>query len=268
MVVQMLSWRGQPLSRLKARPSFAGTGLLERMRSTTFALLGITAAMGLGLVAVVSQQGWPLLPAAPLPPLPVEQSGIDDATVVTAPQGASASRHGGASEAGRPAEDRGAVEREPAARLSAPRRLETAPPPVTGPAATGEPSHPEQGTTPPGHQALDQPAGGSLPAAPPPNPAPPASTAPAVPPAPTPPPVTASANRGKGNAYGKYKPPGGSKGRSHRSAPATPAPPPASVVPAPDAAPGEVGVPPSAAETAGDKDKGNGHGHAYGHAGR
>lgn len=53
--------------RRPARPSFAGTGLLERMRSTTFAILGIAAAMGLGLVAIASQQGLPVLPGLPIP---------------------------------------------------------------------------------------------------------------------------------------------------------------------------------------------------------
>ena len=83
MAGQMLSRRGQLASRLKAKPSLAGNGLLERMRSTTFALLGITAAMGLGLVALVSQQGWPYLPALPIPAAPAEHGAVHDARVVT-----------------------------------------------------------------------------------------------------------------------------------------------------------------------------------------
>jgi hypothetical protein len=79
----MLSRRGQLASRLKTKPSLAGNGLLERMRSTTFALLGITAAMGLGLVALVSQQGWPYLPALPIPAAPPEHAAVHDARVVT-----------------------------------------------------------------------------------------------------------------------------------------------------------------------------------------
>src|SRR3954451_20999314 len=57
-------------SRLRAwlrLPSFAGDGLPERMRSTTFALLGLTAAGGLALVAIFAQPGFPLLTPAPLP---------------------------------------------------------------------------------------------------------------------------------------------------------------------------------------------------------
>ena len=72
----MASW-------LKLKPSLAGTGLLERMRSTAFALLGITAAMGLGLVALASQQGWPYLPALPIPAAPAEHGAVHDARVVT-----------------------------------------------------------------------------------------------------------------------------------------------------------------------------------------
>jgi hypothetical protein len=83
MQALMLSRRGKLLSRLLAKPSFAGTGLLERMRSTTFALLGITAAMGLGLVAVASQQSWPLLPGAPIPGVPWSGE-VEEATVVAA----------------------------------------------------------------------------------------------------------------------------------------------------------------------------------------
>lgn len=51
-------------------PSFAGDGLPERMRSTTFALLGLTAAGGLALVAIFAQPGFPLLTPAPLPAEP------------------------------------------------------------------------------------------------------------------------------------------------------------------------------------------------------
>jgi hypothetical protein len=52
------------------RPSFAGNGLPERMRSISFALLGLTAAAGLALVAIFAQLGFPLLSPAPLPDEP------------------------------------------------------------------------------------------------------------------------------------------------------------------------------------------------------
>jgi hypothetical protein len=73
---------GHRLSRRLRRPSLAGRGVTERMRSTTFALLGITAAAGLGLVAIFSQQGWPLLTPSPLPSAPGGSGAIGDAMVV------------------------------------------------------------------------------------------------------------------------------------------------------------------------------------------
>lgn len=45
------------------------------MRSTTFAILGITTATCLGLVAIVAQQGFPVLPGLPLPGVAAEQGG-------------------------------------------------------------------------------------------------------------------------------------------------------------------------------------------------
>ncbi|HEX6780569.1 MAG TPA: hypothetical protein VF125_00925 [Solirubrobacterales bacterium] len=47
--------------------SLAGTGLPERMRTTAFAFLGLTAALGLALVAIFAQLNFPLLSPAPLP---------------------------------------------------------------------------------------------------------------------------------------------------------------------------------------------------------
>lgn len=52
-------------------PSFAGRGLPERMRSTAFALLGVTAAAALSLVAIFAQLSFPLAEPAPLPDEPV-----------------------------------------------------------------------------------------------------------------------------------------------------------------------------------------------------
>lgn len=50
--------------------SFAGNGLPERMRSISFALLGLTAAAGLALVAIFAQPSFSLLSPAPLPDEP------------------------------------------------------------------------------------------------------------------------------------------------------------------------------------------------------
>jgi hypothetical protein len=53
-----------------ARPSLLGSGLLVRVRSTTLGLLGLTAAVGLGMVALGLNQSWPLLAGGPIPKLP------------------------------------------------------------------------------------------------------------------------------------------------------------------------------------------------------
>lgn len=64
------------------RPSLAGNGLPERMRSTVVAFLGLTAAAGLALVAIFAQLGFPLLSPAPLPSGPAEPSSVAEAVKV------------------------------------------------------------------------------------------------------------------------------------------------------------------------------------------
>jgi hypothetical protein len=58
------------------RPSFAGNGLPERMRSTAFAFLGLTAALGLALVAIFAQLSFPVLAPAPPPAGPAGHGGL------------------------------------------------------------------------------------------------------------------------------------------------------------------------------------------------
>jgi hypothetical protein len=76
--------RKSPLASLRS-PSFAGRGLPERMRSTAFALLGLTAAAGLALVAIFAQPGSSLLDPAPLPAEP--RTHLAGAMRVTHPDG-------------------------------------------------------------------------------------------------------------------------------------------------------------------------------------
>jgi hypothetical protein len=59
-------------------PSFAGHGLPERMRTTIFAFMGLTAAAGLALVAIFAQLGFPLLSPAPLPAPSSERSAVGE----------------------------------------------------------------------------------------------------------------------------------------------------------------------------------------------
>lgn len=63
-------------------PSFAGQGLPERMRSTVFAFMGLTAAAGLALVAIFAQIGFPLLAPAPMPSDPSQANAVAGAEVV------------------------------------------------------------------------------------------------------------------------------------------------------------------------------------------
>jgi hypothetical protein len=55
------------LPRAIHRPSLAGTGLPERMRTAAFAFLGLTAASGLALVAIFAQINFHVLSPVPLP---------------------------------------------------------------------------------------------------------------------------------------------------------------------------------------------------------
>jgi hypothetical protein len=68
--------------------SVAGKGLPERMRSTVFAFLGLTAAVALGLVAFFAQLGFPLLSPEPLPNGPARGSAVAEAVSVERSAGA------------------------------------------------------------------------------------------------------------------------------------------------------------------------------------
>jgi hypothetical protein len=85
MDVQVHYKRGQ--RRLQAtRPSLLGNGILERARSTSLGLLGLTAAVGLAIVALALNQGWPLVAGGPIPVIGAEHQAVGGATVVAAAQ--------------------------------------------------------------------------------------------------------------------------------------------------------------------------------------
>lgn len=67
--------------RSPKKPSLLGGGLLERARSTTLALLGMTAAVGLAMVALALNQSWPLVAGSPIPGAPSQQEAVGEATV-------------------------------------------------------------------------------------------------------------------------------------------------------------------------------------------
>jgi hypothetical protein len=81
MDVSVLSKNGQRSLRSAVRTSVLGDGLLERTRSTSLALLGLTAAIGLAMVALALNQGWPLIAGAPIPGFEGERQAVGDATV-------------------------------------------------------------------------------------------------------------------------------------------------------------------------------------------
>lgn len=204
---QMNSGVGQWLSRLGRRLSLAGDGLPERMRSTAFALLGITAATCLGLVAVFSQQEWPLLSPGPLPVAPAGPGAVGDAAIAAGP----------------PAAGDGSAQRPLQPRVIPAATVPVAVPPVEQGGGSAEITNqlPAPQVSPPGPD-------GSQPAEPPePQPTSPAQP-PTVVPAPTPeqvpvpapitapvPPVVASPDlpddpidkpgNGQGNGYGHFK---------------------------------------------------------------
>jgi len=73
--------RGQRRLQTSGRPSLLGNGLLERARSTSLALLGLTAAVGLGMVALALNQSWPLVAGGPIPGVADQRQAVGDATV-------------------------------------------------------------------------------------------------------------------------------------------------------------------------------------------
>ena len=63
----MISRLGQAMPRFLAGANVAGEGLRERLRSTTFALFGLVTAVGLVLVGIAYNQGWPDFVDSPIP---------------------------------------------------------------------------------------------------------------------------------------------------------------------------------------------------------
>ncbi len=70
------------------RPSLLGEGMLDRARATSLALLGVTAAVGLAMIALALNLGWPLLAGAPIPGFEDGQQAVGDAAVAAQAEGA------------------------------------------------------------------------------------------------------------------------------------------------------------------------------------
>jgi hypothetical protein len=73
--------RGQERLRSIGTPSVFGEGLLERARAISLALLGVTAAVGLAIVALAMNQGWPLVAGSSIPFISSQHQAVGQATV-------------------------------------------------------------------------------------------------------------------------------------------------------------------------------------------
>ncbi len=71
------------LSRSVFGSSLAGDAMLVRLRSTSIALLALVTAIGLGLVAFISQLGWPGIVNSPIPSNPTEAGAVHGAIALT-----------------------------------------------------------------------------------------------------------------------------------------------------------------------------------------
>lgn len=179
-------WKPVRAARL---PSLAGSGLPERMRTTAFAFLGLTAAAGLALVAIFAQISFHVLSPAPLPGEPVEKTtvakavAVDRAPGVTQQHPVIAGPHQvpGRSAGSRPDGGEPATPEPPEPGATAPSGGGVAPEASNPPA--GEPtSVPPSSPNPAPEQVSNPPAGGA--AKPAPTPARPAPPEPAPAPAP------------------------------------------------------------------------------------
>jgi len=176
-------------------PSFAGRGLPERMRSTAFALLGMTAAAALFLVAIFAQLNFPLIEPAPLPDEPSTHLAGAERVTRDRSSGGSVSSAAPARVAGRgsrPGESStgspSAANSSPAPAAAVPGSSTSAPAPSATPTPGGADAPAAKGTGSGGGDSISQPVS-PPPAGQAPDAAPQASGGGSVP-APSPSPVT------------------------------------------------------------------------------
>jgi hypothetical protein len=184
------------MPRLIPIPNVAGGSLLERLRSTSFALCGAVTAVGLGMVALAANQGWPGLLDNAIPPIP--RQGVHNAQVVArplAPKGGSNNPAWGLSGTSTRAATGGSG--APGSRHASHQQF-----------AVGSPGSPGPAAAPPGgHGGIGGPAGAPTPKQPAsvaPQPAP--GPAPVSTPAPAERPVAEQSSPGRGKAKGHEKP--------------------------------------------------------------
>lgn len=220
MDVSVLYKRAQRWLYGVARPAVFGNGMLERARATSLALLGFTAAVGLAIVALAANQGWPLIAGSSIPTIPPRHAAVGPGVAIAGVEGPA--RADASSPGGDESNDaRGAARGHsggagPVIPASAPSSELVVSPSVPTPPQGGD--SPKAPNPPPSPAAQPtqptQPTAGTPAAAPAPVPAP--SSPPAAPTEPAPPTATSSEappdeseshvpswSHGHGHAYGR-----------------------------------------------------------------
>jgi len=101
MDVKVASKLGQSVSQSLGGIGLAGGSMLLRLRRTSIALLALVGAVGLGLIAFISQLGWPTVLSGPLPSPPAKVK-LEAGVALTQSQpasvgaGVAAAKNGGA----------------------------------------------------------------------------------------------------------------------------------------------------------------------------
>lgn len=259
MVVSVLHKPGQALSQLFARPSLLGDRLSDRLRSATFAMLGLTTAVGLGLIAFVLQQGWPSVLGGPIPGFPSERSDTEATSAPPpAPNGGATRAHRSGSTVVPVPVGRGGAEPDDS-QLSGSRQVAGAAPTSPGPTGAEPPGEGAPGQQPAGQPPVATPA-------PAPTPAPSAASSPSTP-------LSTAGSLDNDKGKGSAKSEGHGKSKAHSPPKKSYSPPKPKAKPRSGEPPVPVKEEPPTAGYAEDpyKDKsvpaseGKGKGNAYGH---
>ncbi len=250
MAVWMIPNLRKVISRLLPR-SGAGGSHLERLRSTIFGLLGAVTAVGLGIVALASSQGWTNFIDLPVPGAPSQHVG-DARVVAQAPPPPPAEVAG-------PEVASGEREQAPIPDREQPSGT---PPPTNGQSTGGVPAPPSHDPKAPSKHgaakapATEAPAGGAEPGSAPGGPGKAPVADPTSPPddAQGQPVTTPPPGKGKAKGHGKEKPP----------KPAKAPPPPEEAPPPPPESPGD-GEDGDEGDEDDDDGESHGNGNAHGH---
>jgi hypothetical protein len=215
MDVSVLYKRAQRWLHEVARPAVFGNGMLERARATSLALLGFTAAVGLAIVALAANQGWPLIAGSSIPTIPPRHAAVGPGVAVAGLEPSVAQAEVAPAGSRHPAGARGATGHSADARPVAPAPAPSSelvvspsvPTPPRGGDSPGAPEPPPKPPTQPSQPTAGAPAAAPAPAppaqpTPPAEPAPPSATSSEAPPEESESHVP-SWSHGHGHAYGR-----------------------------------------------------------------